>query len=168
MTWRRGGPPGPQRALASVPGVRHAAALSVTIGGSGQGPLTVVIVDPASYAAVVAGTPALQFPATALAAAARRVVPGGQVTLRSQALAAISGAPLSHGGFVTLAQGAAAAAGMLLLTLLLTLVLTARSRELTMARLVTMGLASGQWRRVVLVETLPSGIAALPGRPCSA
>jgi putative ABC transport system permease protein len=243
--------PGAQRALASVPGVRRAAALSVTTGASGQGPLTVVIVDPASYAAVVAGTPALQFPATALAsrappraapgsvpvlvspagqaelssggqlvvglrevrtryegsitslpgaptggafavlprwalgsaapsatvmalsgphldasalaAAARRVVPGGQVTLRSQVLAAISGAPLSHGGFVTFAQGAAAAAGMMLLILLLTLVLTARSRELTMARLVTMGLASGQWRRIVLVETLPSVIAAIVG-----
>jgi putative ABC transport system permease protein len=243
--------PGAQRALASVPGVRHAAALSVTTGASGQGPLTVVIVDPASYAAVVAGTPALQFPATALAsrappraapgsvpvlvspagqaeltsggqlvvglrevrtryegsitslpgaptggafavlprwalggaappatvmalsgphvnapalaAAARRVVPGGQVTLRSQVLAAVSGAPLSHGGFVTFAQGAAAAAGMMLLTLLLTLVLTARSRELTMARLVTMGLSSRQWRRIVLVETLPSVIAAIVG-----
>ena len=79
----------------------------------------------------------------ALVRAARRAVPGAQVTLRSRVLAAISGAPLPHGGFVTFAQGAAAAAGFSLLVVLLTLVLSARSRELTLARLATMGLAAG-------------------------
>ena len=48
----------------------------------------------------------------ALIAAVHRAVPGAQVTLRSRVLAAISGAPLPHGGFVTFAQGAAAAAGV--------------------------------------------------------
>src|SRR5258708_27024843 len=52
---------------------------------------------------------------------------------------------------------------MLLRPLLLTLVLPAGSRELTMAGLVTMGLAWGRWRRIVLVETLPSVIAAIVG-----
>ncbi len=48
----------------------------------------------------------------ALLRTARRAVPGAHVTLRSRVLATISGAPLPHGGFVTFAQGAAAAVGV--------------------------------------------------------
>ena len=99
----------------------------------------------------------------ALVRAARRAVPGAQVTLRSRVQAAIAGAPLPHGGFVTFAQGAAAAAGFSLLVVLLTLVLGARSRELTLARLATMGLAADQSRRIVAVETLPAILAAAVG-----
>jgi putative ABC transport system permease protein len=100
---------------------------------------------------------------TALVHAARRAVPGAQVTLRSRVLASIAGAPLPHGGFVTFAQGAAAAGGLSLLVVLLTLVLGARSRELTLARLATMGLDAGQSRRIVAVETLPAILAAAVG-----
>ena len=104
----------------------------------------------------------------ALVRAARRAVPGAQVTLRSRVKAAIAGAPLPHGGFVTFAQGAAAAAGFSLLVVLLTLVLGARSRELTLARLATMGLAADQSRRIVAVETLPAILAAaLGGTACA-
>jgi putative ABC transport system permease protein len=99
----------------------------------------------------------------ALVRAVRRAVPGAQVTLRSRVQAAIAGAPLPHGGFVTFAQGAAAAAGFSLLVVLLTLVLGARSRELTLARLATMGLAADQSRRIVAVETLPAILAAAVG-----
>jgi putative ABC transport system permease protein len=99
----------------------------------------------------------------ALAATVHRTVPGAQVTLRSRMLAAISGAPLPHGGFVTFAQGAAAAAAFSLLILVLTLVLSARSRELTLARLVTMGLAPAQSRRITAVEILPLILAAAVG-----
>ena len=99
----------------------------------------------------------------ALTAAVRRTVPGAQVTLRSRLLAAISGAPLPHGGFVTFAQGAAAAGAFSLLILVLTLVLSARSRELTLARLVTMGLAPSQSRRITTVEILPLILAAVVG-----
>jgi putative ABC transport system permease protein len=99
----------------------------------------------------------------ALVRAARRAVPGAQVTLRSRVQAAIADAPLPHGGFVTFAQGAAAAAGFSLLIVLLTLVLGARSRELTLARLATMGLAADQSRRIVAVETLPAILAAAVG-----
>ena len=99
----------------------------------------------------------------ALVRAARRAVPGAQVTLRSRVQAAIAGAPLPHGGFVTFTQGAAAAAGFSLLVVLLTLVLGARSRELTLARLATMGLAADQSRRIVAVETLPAILAAAVG-----
>ena len=88
----------------------------------------------------------------ALVRTARRAIPGVQVTLRSHLLTGISGAPLPHGGFVTFAQGIAAVGAFSLLILMLTLVLSARSRELTMARLGTMGLgrpsrgASRRWR----------------------
>jgi len=99
----------------------------------------------------------------ALTAAVRRTVPGAQVTLRSRLLATISGAPLPHGGFVSFAVGAAAAGAFSLLILVLTLVLSARSRELTLARLVTMGLAPSQSRRITAVEILPLILAAVVG-----
>ncbi len=50
-----------------------------------------------------------------------------------------------------------------MLILLLTLVLGARSRELTLARLATMGLSPGQASGLVAVETLPSVLAATVG-----
>jgi putative ABC transport system permease protein len=104
----------------------------------------------------------------ALVRAAKRAVPGAAVTLRSQVQAAIASAPLPHGGFVTFAQGAAAAAGFSLLVVLLTLVLGARSRELTLARLSTMGLAADQSWRIVAVETLPAiAAAAVGGTACA-
>jgi putative ABC transport system permease protein len=99
----------------------------------------------------------------ALVRAAKRAVPGATITLRSRVQAAIANAPLPHGGFVTFAQGGAAAAGFGLLVVLLTLVLGARSRELTLARLATMGLAADQSRRIVAVETLPAILAAAVG-----
>ena len=99
----------------------------------------------------------------ALVATTHRAVPGSQVTLRSQVLAGIAGAPLPHGGFVTFAQGAGAAAGLSLLVLALTLVLSARSREMTLARLATMGLGPAQSRRITIVETLPAIFAATVG-----
>ena len=99
----------------------------------------------------------------ALLRTARRAVPGAQVTLRSRLLAMIAGAPLPHGGFVSFAQGAAAAGGFSLLVVLLTQVLGARSRELTLARLATMGLPAAQSRRIMAVETLPAILAAAVG-----
>jgi putative ABC transport system permease protein len=106
--------------------------------------------------------------AAALISTARRAVPGVQVTTRSQVLAGISGAPLPHGGFVTFAQGIAAVGAFSLLILMLTLVLSARSRELTMARLATMGLGPAQSRRIAAVETLPAILAvAVGGTACA-
>jgi putative ABC transport system permease protein len=106
--------------------------------------------------------------AAALARAVRQSVPGAQITLRSRSLAAISGAPLPHGGFVTFAQSAAAAGTFGLLALFLMLLLGARSREMTLARLVTMGLDPGQSRRITVVETLPTiGVAVVGGTACA-
>jgi putative ABC transport system permease protein len=99
----------------------------------------------------------------ALIRTARRAAPGAQITLRSRLLAALSGAPLPRGGFAAFAEGALAAAAFSLLTLLLTLVLSARSRELTLTRLTTMGLDPAQSRRITTVETLPAILAAAVG-----
>jgi len=104
----------------------------------------------------------------ALVSTARRAIPGVQTTLRSHLLADISDAPLPHGGFVTFAQGIAAVGAFSLLILMLTLVLSARSRELTMARLATMGLGPAQSRRIAAVETLPAILAvAVGGTVCA-
>lgn len=99
----------------------------------------------------------------ALARIVRHAVPGARIILRSQLLAAIAAAPLPHGGLITLAQGAAAAAAFSLLILLLMLVLSARSRELTLARLDAMGLGPAQSRRIAVVESLPVIICAVLG-----
>jgi putative ABC transport system permease protein len=104
----------------------------------------------------------------ALVSTARRAIPGVHTTLRSHLVADISGAPLPHGGFVTFAQGIAAVGAFSLLILMLTLVLSARSRELTMARLATMGLGPAQSRRIATVETLPAILAvAVGGTACA-
>jgi putative ABC transport system permease protein len=104
-----------------------------------------------------------QLDTATLARVARHAVPGAQITLRSRLLAGISQAPLPHGGFVTFAQGALAAGAFSLLILLLMLVLSARSREMTLARLATMGLGSAQSRRVTAMEILPAILAAAAG-----
>lgn len=99
----------------------------------------------------------------ALSRAARTAMPGAQVTLRSRQLAGLSAQPLPHGGFVTFAEGAVTAGAFSLLVLLLTLVLGARAREMTLARLATMGLRPAQARRVVAAEVLPAVLAAAAG-----
>ena len=109
---------------------------------------------------------ALQGPsldADALARLVRQALPGARITLRSRLLDAIAAAPLPHGGLITLAQGAAAAGVFSLLILLLMMVLSARSREVTLARLDTMGLGPTQSRRITAVESLPVILSAVLG-----
>ena len=86
--------PAAQREITRVPGVQRSAAVSVTTGTSGQGlQLTVVIVDPAQYAALIAATPGPAFPAAALArppgASGRAGAPGLVPALISPAARAI-------------------------------------------------------------------------------
>jgi putative ABC transport system permease protein len=99
----------------------------------------------------------------ALARLVRQTLPGARITLRSRLLDAIAAEPLPHGGLITLAQGAAAAGVFSLLILLLMMVLSARSRVLTLARLDTMGLGPTQSRRIAVVESLPLILAAVLG-----
>jgi putative ABC transport system permease protein len=101
--------------------------------------------------------------AAQLRADVSRELPGGTVTLRSAALAAITGAPVPRAAQVALVQGMAAAAGFGALVLLLSLVLSARTRDMTLARLATMGMRRWQAQLMLAAETLPQVVAAAVG-----
>ncbi len=92
-----------------------------------------------------------------------RELPGGTVTLRAADLAAITGAPVPQAAQVALAQGMAAAAGFGALVLLLSLLLAARTRDMTLARMATMGLRRWQAQLMLVVEMLPEVVAAAIG-----
>jgi putative ABC transport system permease protein len=102
--------------------------------------------------------PAISHPA--LAAAVRRSAPQAAISYRAGALAALTGAALPHGAYLAFAESSFVAAGFSVLILLLSLVLAARSRALTLARLATMGLGGGQARWLVIVEAMPTVLAA--------
>jgi len=99
-----------------------------------------------------------------LAAVVSKLLPGVTlVTYRSAVLSALTSAPLPHGAFVTFAQAAIEAAIFGAIIMLIMLALGARPRELTLARLLTMGLSQGQARRLVIAEALPAILAATVG-----
>ncbi len=106
--------------------------------------------------------------AARLRSVAARLLPGSTVSLRSTALAALTDAPLPRGAYVSFAQGVAAAAALGAVILAIMLALGARPRELTLARLLTMGLSPGQARRLVVAEVLPAIVASAAGGVCCA
>ena len=94
-----------------------------------------------------------------LRAAVRATMPGADtpiITTRSHALQELTGAPLQQGTFLLFTLAIAFAAALALAVMLLELALGAADRELTMARLATMGLAEGQRVRLAALEVLPS------------
>ncbi len=101
--------------------------------------------------------------ATRLSAVVSRALPGASVTLRSAALTALTTAPVPQAARTALTQGIATAAGFGALVLLLSLLLTARTREMTLARLATMGLRRWQAQLLLATEMLPSVVAAAIG-----
>ncbi|HME65664.1 MAG TPA: hypothetical protein VKG61_12325, partial [Streptosporangiaceae bacterium] len=98
-----------------------------------------------------------------LSAVVRRALPDGSVTLRSAVLAALTTAPVPQAAQTALTQGMAAAAGFGALVLLLSLLLTAWTRDMTLARLATMGLRRWQAQLLQATETLPPVVAAAIG-----
>ena len=104
----------------------------------------------------------------ALTAAVRRALPGAPVILRGDVLAALASAPLPDAAHNAIAESAAAAAVFSALIMLISLLMSAPSRDMTLARLATMGLGRGQARRLVLLETLPLVLAATVGGVASA
>jgi putative ABC transport system permease protein len=98
-----------------------------------------------------------------LSAVVGRALPGGSVTSRAAALAALTTAPVPQAAQAALIQGVAAAAGFGVLILLLSLLLTARTREMTLAFLATMGLRRWQAELLLAAETLPPVLAAAVG-----
>jgi putative ABC transport system permease protein len=101
--------------------------------------------------------------AARLSALVHRALPGGSVTLRATALAGLTTAPVLQAAQDALTQGLATAAGFGVLVLLLSMLLTARSREMTLARLATMGLRRWQAQLLLATETLPPVVAAAAG-----
>jgi len=103
-----------------------------------------------------------------LTAAVNRELPGATVTLRSAILAALAGAPVPHAAQTALTQGIAAAGGFGVLVLLLSLLLNAQTRDMTLARLATMGLRRWQAQLLLATEALPPVVAAaLGGAACA-
>lgn len=82
------------------------------------------------------------------------------VTTRSRTLQGLTKAPLQQGSFLLFTLAIAFASALVLAVMLLELALGAADRELTAARLATMGLTEGQRARLVAVEVLPSIAAA--------
>jgi putative ABC transport system permease protein len=150
------------RPTGRIGGVPGASAVSGVAGGA-----TVVLPrqalgphPPGADLMLVAG-PGLD--AARLTAAVHRALPGGSVTLRATALAALTTAPVLQAAQTALTQGLATAAGFGVLVLLLSLLLTARSRDMTLARLATMGLWRWQAQLLLAAETLPPVVAAAIG-----
>ncbi len=100
---------------------------------------------------------------TRLSAVVRSGLPGGVVTLRATALAALTTAPVLQAAQTALAQGLATAAGFGVLILLLSMLLTGGTREMTLAGLATMGLRRWQAQLLLAVEILPPVVAAAIG-----
>ena len=98
-----------------------------------------------------------------LAATVRHALPGASVTFRGAVLAALGGAPLPAAAHAAIAEGAVAAAAFSALILLIWLLMSAHSRDMTLARLAAMGLRPGQARWLVVLETLPLVLAAVAG-----
>ena len=97
------------------------------------------------------------------AAVASWHVSGAQVTTQSHLLTLLTGAPLQRGAYAELAVGGDAAAAGCLLVLLLTLMLSAQSRRMTLARTATMGMSTTQSRWLTLIEALPQILTVIIG-----
>jgi putative ABC transport system permease protein len=96
---------------------------------------------------------------TRLNAAVQPTAPGAytpSITTRSAALRALTQAPLQQGTFLLFTLAIAYAAALALAVMLLQLALGSADRELTTARLATMGLTEGQRVRLVALEVVPS------------
>ena len=88
---------------------------------------------------------------------------GASVMLQSRVLAGLETAPVQQDAYLELLLGGVAAAVGCLLVLLLVLLMSARSRQLTLARTATMGLSMAQGRWLTLVESTPQLVAVLIG-----
>jgi putative ABC transport system permease protein len=100
---------------------------------------------------------------TRLDAAVQATMPGEDtpaISTRSLALRGLTEAPLQQGTFLLFTLAIAYAAALSLAVMLLGLALGTKDRELTAAKLATMGLTEGQRIRLVALEVIPSIIAS--------
>jgi putative ABC transport system permease protein len=103
-----------------------------------------------------------------LTAVVRHTLPGGVLRFRSDVLSALTSGPLQHGAFTLFSLAVVVAAILGLAVMLLELALGASEREVTLARLATLGLGGGQRAWVVALEVLPAvGAAAVAAWACA-
>jgi putative ABC transport system permease protein len=91
--------------------------------------------------------------------AVQATMPGANdltITTRSQVLQELTGAPLQHGTFLIFTLAIACALALALAVMLLELALSTADRELTMAKLATMGLDERQRVRLSVLEAFPA------------
>jgi putative ABC transport system permease protein len=88
---------------------------------------------------------------------------GAVLSFRSRVLAGLESAPLQRDAYLLFALGSAVAALLSLLVVLLALIIGGRSRQMTIARMSTMGMSGGQGRRLVILEVVPEVLAAVIG-----
>jgi len=91
--------------------------------------------------------------------AVQAAMPGANdltITTRSQVLQDLTGAPLQHGTFVIFTLAIVCALALALAVMLLELALSTADRELTMAKLATMGLDERQRVRLSVLEVFPA------------
>jgi putative ABC transport system permease protein len=138
--------------IADVPGVSQGAVLlpASALGSSPPEPNLELI-----------GGPGLD--GARLNAIVHRALPDGSVTLRAAVLSALTTAPVLQAARMALTPGLVAAAGFGALVLVLSLLLAAQTREMTMAGLATMGLRRWQAQLLLATETLPPIVAAAIG-----
>jgi putative ABC transport system permease protein len=143
-------PAGLARAIPGVPAGPFAVLPAWALGAAAPAPSVILVVGP-------------HLDTGRLAAVVRRDLPGASVVFRASALSALTGAPLPAAAQATITASAAAAAAFSALILLISLLMSAPSREMTLARLSTMGLGRGQGRWLAGMETLPQVLAAIAG-----
>ena len=91
--------------------------------------------------------------------AVQATMPGADdltITTRSQVLQELTGAPLQHGTFLIFTLAIVCALALALAVMLLELALSTADRELTMAKLATMGLDERQRVRLSVLEVFPA------------
>ena len=137
--------------ISGVPGVTASAVVVV--------PDWTLGLNPGGNLMLVAGP----LDAVRLSAVVHRAQPDASVTLRAAALAALTTAPVLQAARTALTQGLVTAAGFGVLILVMSLLLTAQARELTLASLATMGLRRWQAQLLLAAETLPPVVAAAIG-----
>jgi len=105
---------------------------------------------------------------SALAAVVNKDVPTAAIRFRSTVLDGLVSSPLQAAADLIMRLSLAVAAGFGLAILLLGLALGSADRDLTLARLTTMGLEQGRLIRIVLGETLLAVVAAVAaGAACA-
>jgi putative ABC transport system permease protein len=172
--------PGYAALLGGSSGVLHTSLGALTIRVTG--PVTSVPGIPGGGTLLVVPLSALPFPVTpledlvtgahlngqALRQVVSRQLPGATVTLRSDVLASLTGAPLPHSAYLAITAGSVAAGALVVLVLLITLVLAGRDGAPILARLRVMGLGRGQARWLEVAQMLPQvSVSAAGGLACA-